>query len=258
MSAKYFAFDVETTGLSPENSEIISLAAVLLDANLKEIATLEVHALPDNGCPEEAARINGYDEEKWKSRGALSQQDLYKKVSTFVDDCWRLICVGHNVSFDIGFLKTLFLRYSTPEIYNKYFSYHSIDTLGCSIMFDIAKFGKKGGGYNLTDLTSRYQIDLGEDAHDARADINATISLFKHLIMAIRGDAEVVAPVEKENPRNKPFMVKQGESYVFNRGKFFGKSPKAVASVEKSYLEWVLRDIGDLDEEMKKSIAEAL
>lgn len=253
MKAAYFAFDVETTGLDPVDSEIISLAAILLDSELNEIKSLEAYALPDKGCPPEAARINGYEEEKWKARGALSQADFYNKVATFVSNEWRLIPIGHNVSFDVGFLKALFKQHASGGTYNKYFSYHTLDTIGSSIMFDIAKQGKPDGRYKLGKLCERFGIRLGEDAHDAKADVRATVELLRYLIMATRGDTEVIPPKVEEKKR-PPFIIKTGETYRFNKGKFQGRTLGEVATEERGYLMWVLREITDLDDDAKKAV----
>lgn len=261
MRAAYFAFDVETTGLEATDSQIISFAATLLDDEFKEIKSLYVYAMPENGCPEEAARINGYTEEKWKERGALTQQDLYNKVSAFVDNAWRVTCVGHNVSFDISFLKALYLRFGSKALYDKSFSWHSIDTLGSSIMFDIAKQGRKGGNYSLSKLCSRFGISLGKDAHDAKADIGATVELFRYLVSALRGDTKIIPPkIVPHKPR--PFLVKTGEGdkqhYIFNRGKYEGKALGEIAASERGYLQWVLKDIDTLDDDMKVAIKSKL
>lgn len=253
MTAKFFAFDVETTGLDPENSEIISLAGSLLDVELKEIKSIEVYALPEKGCPPEVAKINGYNEEAWLAKGALSQQDMYDKISAFAEGCYRVVTVGHNVSFDVAFLRALFTAHSSRAMYDKYFSYHSVCTLGSSILFDIAKNGKKEGAYNLGKLCARFGISLGENAHDAKADIRATIEIFRYLTLAIRGDAKVILP-KKEERKRPPMLTKVGEHYLFSRGKFEGKSLGEVAEMERGYLMWMLREHTDLEPDTKKAI----
>ena len=250
-NATFFAVDVETTGLNANFAEIVSLSCTLLDYDINVLGTLTVYANPENGCPPEASRINGYTPELWASRGAGTQKELLAKVRNFVEGQSRLYPVGHNVNFDIGFIRTLYQRFSADKDYGRTFSYHHIDTLATCLLLDLAQTGRPQGGYKLTNLCDRFGISLGEKAHDAEADITATVDLLKHCLVHIRGSIPAPAPVVAA-PKDNSFLTKTAGGWTIQKGKYQGRLLTDVPDV--GYYHWILRNVTDLIPEAKTAV----
>jgi DNA polymerase III epsilon subunit family exonuclease len=256
MKTGFFVFDVETTGLDCNDNEILSIAALILDERLQETKRLVVYAMPDKGVEPEAAKVNGYTQAKWLANGAVSQYTMVKEICRFVKDYVALIPLGHNVDFDIGFLKALFKRHNLERDYRKFFSYHRIDTVAMAVTFDLIKFGIKGPEYKLGALCQRFDIPL-ENAHDALCDVEATATLYKKIVDALGGKKEVriVAP-----SKYKKFIEPGGEkgTWMFVRGKHEGQSLEKVAQEAPDYIQWVLKEVNGLSPEHLSILRESI
>lgn len=255
MPARIIAFDTETTGLDSAKDEIIAIAMVTLDEHFNEVGRKVVFAQPDVEVSPEAAKINGYDHAKWEGRGAISQVMLFAEVYEFIraQKADRpLMPLGHNVGFDVGFLRALFTKNESRE-YGRLMSYHSIDTIGISIFCDMAKFDKLNSAYKLTELCDRFGIDL-TNAHEADADIDATIELFRLLYKGMGGDTTTLPePVRVNNMLKKVAGV-----WKVNGGKHKGRSVESVASEAPDYLAWMLGKFDDLSDEQRKCLEVAI
>jgi DNA polymerase-3 subunit epsilon len=112
------ALDTETTGLSPERHQVLEVGAVRLDAEEREAGRLLLAvaieawlpAHPDEIAP--ALQINGIDPYGPAWANALTYREAFTRLAEFVEDC-RLV-LGHNVSFDLRFLRAGFRRLGLP------------------------------------------------------------------------------------------------------------------------------------------------
>lgn len=250
----FFVFDVETSGLDPNTCEILSLAARLLDRDLLEVGSMFQYAFPEKPVDPEAARINGYTKELWTSRFAGSQQNLLEQVRKFLTGQKRLLPVGHNVTFDLRFLKALFISNAASADYKEFFSYHAIDTLGTTVMVDIAQRSTPQGSYSLSNLSERFGISLGDKAHDVEEDVKATVALFRILAEQIRGQLLLPEAPATTRMRKGPFMKKNADdTWILLYGKHQGKSLDYVAG-DRGYLQYMLEQIKDLSEEAREAI----
>lgn len=98
--------DTETTGLNPQDNEIIEIAIKIIDESLKEdneLYSVEAKFKPrrlDLASPR-ALEINGYNEEEWKGAYRWNKVACERLVNR-LKGC---ILVGHNVQFDINFIR---------------------------------------------------------------------------------------------------------------------------------------------------------
>lgn len=251
----FFVFDVETSGLDHNQNEILSFSARLLARDLTEISSMLQYAFPEKEVDPTAARINGYTKEAWASKYADTQENLFAQVRKFLQGNTRLIAVGHNVNFDLNFLRALFQKYNALDDFKRYVSYHSIDTLTVALMVDIAQRGLPQGSYSLSNLSDRFGISLGDKAHDVEEDVKATITLFKFLNEQIRG--QLLLPAANPLERKTPFMEKRADgNWVILTGKHRDK-PLEVVAADKGYLDWVLRSITDLTDDAREAVLAA-
>jgi len=95
---KFVALDVETTGLDESADEIIEIGAVRF-AEGKPVDKFSQLLSADKEIPEEVVRLTGI--RKSDLRGKPEISDITQIFKNFIQG---LPIVGHNISFDIGFL----------------------------------------------------------------------------------------------------------------------------------------------------------
>lgn len=162
--------DIETTGLQPEEAEIIELSAVRFDG--KEIVAQfdELIALPpEHEIPLLIQRITGITPDMLQG-----QKNIGEVRQMFLEDFLREddIIVGHNISFDTGFLRANGFEFENVEI----------DTYPLSTIILPAE-----ESHSLEVLTDKYGLSH-ENAHRALGDVLANLDLWQFLQMIFAKD----------------------------------------------------------------------
>ncbi len=164
--------DIETTGLSVIEHEIIQIGCVITDYKLKIKDEFELKIKPEHieNADKTALKINHYNEKEWED--ALLLKEALKIFSKKVKDC---IMVGQNVAFDSSFLG---YAHEKNNIKNS-LHYHRLDTI--SIAW--AKFHSDLNieHFSLRELCKHFDI-RNENPHSALSDARATYLLYKKLI----------------------------------------------------------------------------
>lgn len=113
--------DVETTGLDPLYHEIIEIA--IIQESVHGVSEWSTKIAPEfiDRATSQALSINGYDPDKW--HGALPfgwwANSVMEKLSGHM-------IVGHNVAFDVAFVKHAMSRAGADDFH---VHYHSLDTV---------------------------------------------------------------------------------------------------------------------------------
>jgi ribonuclease T len=172
--------DVETGGFVAATDALLEIAAVGLvigeDGQLRRGETWRYHVKPFEGSRIDPASlaVNGID--PWHPlRPAVHEKDalgnIFREVRRWVreEGCTRAILVGHNASFDLGFLNAAVSRAGIKR--NPFHPFSSFDTATLA-----------GVAYGQTVL-SRAAIAAGLDwdaeaAHSAAYDAERTADLF--------------------------------------------------------------------------------
>jgi len=179
--------DLETGGLDPFKHQIIQLAAVATDTDLKQIGDpLEVKVIVEpRRVTQEALDMNSYDPEDW--RDAVSPTLCRKLFTSFLRDnstvrkiskrgkAYTVAALGgHNVQFDVSFLRHLYADLFFPA------DYHTYDTMAFAQCVSLVK-GVKFENLKLVTLAEHYGVSTAS-AHDALADIQMTVEVARHLL----------------------------------------------------------------------------
>ena len=99
MMEKFVAIDVETTGLDKEKNEIIEIgAAKFINGELVDKFSQLVSI--EGEIPEDVIRITGITNKDL--RGKPKIEEVQEDFNNFIQN---FLLVGHNISFDIGFLE---------------------------------------------------------------------------------------------------------------------------------------------------------
>jgi len=157
----FVAFDLETTGLSPQLDRIVEIGAVKY-VDGREVAKYGVLVNPEMAMPPGAAAVNGI------SDAMLAGKPTIREVlPDFLEFIKGAVLVAHNASFDLGFVRSSMARLGLGQLANDF-----VDT---RVMAQKAYPGRPN--YKLQSLA----LDLGVkalDAHRAEDDARVCLELF--------------------------------------------------------------------------------
>lgn len=117
----YVVIDLETTGLSPSNCEIIELSAVKISDN-SIVDTFSTLLKPESPVSDFIQQLTGITNEMLSTAPKID--DVIYDFLLFMS---KNILVGHNINFDINFL-----RHNCHKILNLNFDNDYVDTLRLS------------------------------------------------------------------------------------------------------------------------------
>ena len=169
MNKYIVGFDVETTGLSYQTDYIIQLAMVKLDKETFEVIDQRdwyIEPAHNYTIAPDALATHGITKEFLKEHG-VSIKSICPDILDFAKDSDYLTYNGN--SFDVRFL------YKDMKLFGYDFP------IADKIFYDAFSIYR---AYNQNTLGAVYKRLTGkeiEDAHDAKADINATVEVFKKL-----------------------------------------------------------------------------
>lgn len=163
MLKSYVAFDVETTGLNPEQNEIIEIGALKVrDGKVQERFMEFIR--PTESIQPAITELTGITNQMVEQ--ARRRQEV---IPEFLDFCEDDILVGHNVVFDYSFMKMSALSEGMA------FDKNGIDTLKIA-----QKVHKDMKSKSLGALCEYYHIE-NNAAHRAYHDALATAKLYQTL-----------------------------------------------------------------------------
>lgn len=130
MNKRLLFLDTETGGTNPQKHSLLSIGIVVWDKDEGILFTDEFFIQNDSyNVTIEAKRINHFNELEHKEKAIAPIQIVNKLTDikkTFFSDYDRIPLAGHNIVFDIQFIKQLFS--SCARSYEKTFSHRSVDT----------------------------------------------------------------------------------------------------------------------------------
>lgn len=193
---KYYAFDVETTGLDYSSDRIIELGVVLLE-NGVPIDSFSSLVNPDVKISAEATKVNNITDSMIDN--APKESEVYKKFYEFFNDVLKgkaIVC-AHNASFDMNFLKNTLERLG----YSGNIKY--IDTL--SISRNVLK--NKVINYKQNTIASYFNI-INNNSHRAVSDAETCGKILFNLI-----DLQV-EKLEIESKQKEKLILSDSEKIV--------------------------------------------
>lgn len=170
----FTVFDLETTGLNPSiGDEIISFGGIrILNSKLLTHDTFEALCKPARPVSPESTAIHGITNEMLAGKPPVTEI-----LPAFHAWCENSVLVGHNIAFDLRFLKMLEKRSGLV------FQQPALDTLLLSsVLFPDAE------AHGLETLCAKFGITV-KGRHSALGDAIATAEVFAYLIplLADRG-----------------------------------------------------------------------
>ncbi len=219
--------DTETTGLE-KTDKIISIAVIAEEDG--EVIIKEDLVNEGKKIPPKASSINHITNEMIKGKSALAKSETFKFLE--LNNLYDNTLVSHNANFDLEMLNS-----------NAGFAWQGkiIDTLRVSkhLMPECEEF-------SLQYL--RYELKLYKNEkekitpHDALSDTKTTKALYENLL-------ELASKEELEDLSTKNVLMQK-----FEFGKYAGRYIEEISMIDRGYLEWMLNNIMDLDEDLRYSI----
>ncbi len=176
--------DVETGGFNAKTDALLEIAAVLVkidnDGKLVRGDTIRYHVKPFEGANLDPASlaVNGIDPDH-PLRPAIDERDalqrVFREVRAAVREsrCQRAILVGHNSSFDLGFLNEAVERSSIKR--NPFHPFSSFDTATlCGVAFGQTVLAR-------AVAAAGFEWDE-ESAHSAAYDAEITADIFCEIV----------------------------------------------------------------------------
>ena len=198
----YTVFDLETTGLSPEQDEIIELSALRVRSGrtTEEFSSLVNPGIP---IPASATNINGITTNMVQNAPPLSEA-----LREFLDFIGDDVLVGHNIhSFDLHFLHAGTLRLLNQKVKNDY-----VDTLylSRSCLPSLRR-------HRLSDVADYFHIDT-KGAHRALNDCRINWQCYETLGELLSAGQTASDPAHPSCPRCGGMLVKRKGKF----GEFWG------------------------------------
>ncbi|MEY3238848.1 MAG: hypothetical protein RIR11_286 [Bacteroidota bacterium] len=237
-------FDLETTGLNVIRDRIVQIALVKIHKD--GIQTSELTSLINPGIPisEESMAIHGITPADLRNKPTFQQ--MAQKIWDFIGNA---DLAGYNSNrFDVPMLMEEFARVGMEFDIAK------------RRLIDVQRIFYKMEPRTLKAAYRYYCQEELTEAHDALADVKATIGVFKGQLRMYEGkdllDEEgktIEAPIQNDmqvlhtftNDLNfldvtQKLKVAPDGTVMFNFGKYTGQSVKDIFKKEPSYYHWML------------------
>jgi CRISPR-associated protein Cas2 len=167
----YVVIDIETSGLSPKNDEIIEVGALLTE-NGAIVDSFDRLICPARPINDKIEKLTGITNAMLREKGG-DLETCMRDFRAFIGDS---IVVGHNVRFDLDFMNHCCDRVSLPSVGNEY-----CDTL------DLARqLIQDAGSYTLTSVAAYLNIENAPE-HRGLADCYVTKAVYDQLKARMKG-----------------------------------------------------------------------
>lgn len=176
---KVLILDCETGGLNPKIHGLCSVSISLEDGRNEK--TWFIKPQLEKRYDKEALEINKLSLEFLKEKG-ITVQTFIKELLQYIEKNFKskskIILLGHNIPFDIGFLCEAFEE--SYLNYNDYFSHHYIDTKQIALTFQKFNLIPKFVGLKLITLYIYFfgRDEIVENAHNSLNDIRMTCKIY--------------------------------------------------------------------------------
>ena len=180
--------DLETTGLNEYKNDIVQ-AGMIIEIDGHQVAGKTWDMAPRSDAVLDAKALEIIGKTEGVLRGyrpaPVVQEEIKNFLTQYVDPYNagdKLIIGGYNArTFDVPHWRALWQKHDPkPEYYGSFFrSNVCLDVL--SLIEELTAVGiiELGKSLKLVDVCKAMRIELGEDAHDAGADIQATYQIWK-------------------------------------------------------------------------------
>lgn len=182
------ALDVETGGLNPLRHSLLEVALVARDHELKILI-----AEPYPVAEQEALLVNGLSLELCEREG-LSPPAAVDEIEEFLAVHKCPVLVGHNIAFDLAFLRRLYHMAQRPV--PKCFA-RTLDTH--TLLWVLAWLGAiKPEACTSSGAFEAFDVEMTGPRHTALVDARATLDLFERMLRLAWGACKTLTKLDEE------------------------------------------------------------
>jgi DNA polymerase III subunit epsilon len=213
----FVCIDCETTGLDPENDQIIEIAIISFSFS-GTIESYETLVNPNRLIPIESQAIHHIDDSMVANKPSI--KEVLPKVLEIAND---YPIMGHGVSFDIQCIVNAAKKFNIPcQLSNN----KVLDTLRLARNYGNSPVN------SLEELRKHFNIQE-EGAHRAMSDVLVNIQVFKHLCLTFTKTETLYKIL------SKPILLK-----TMPLGKHKGR---LIKEIPLAYLQWASKQNFDQD-----------
>lgn len=180
--------DTETGGIDPQKHALLSIGLVVWESGVI-IDSKEIFIKQGNkSITQKSLSINKIDCVK-HNKQAVTPITAIKNILSFIKVHFgdeKVTCAGHNVSFDVSFIKQMFKN--NHRSFDNYFSYRLIDT--SSILSFLYLANMVPYQINSSSKAFDYFGISVNGRHTAIGDAIATVELFEKLLSAMQNTTD--------------------------------------------------------------------
>jgi len=230
-------FDLETTGVNTSHDKIVQIGAIKLNIDgTEEVKNVLIN--PTIPIPAGATAVHGISDEDVKDKPKFNQ--IAKSFAAWLRGC---DLAGYNSdNFDIPMLIEEFSKAGVefPED-------------GTSFV-DVLKIERRVNSHTLGNTYKRYTGDELEGAHDALADVRATLTIFQKQLEVNPDLPKEAAAIDRHCQGENKRVDYAGKLYKKEGAVYwnFGKHRHALVLETVEYANWVLNS--DFPEDTKRRI----
>jgi exodeoxyribonuclease X len=216
---RYIVVDTETTGPTA-NDAVCEIAWVEIDQNLNELAL--VHSLidPQMRISASASGVHGITQDMVEDAPTI--EEFFEHLQPQPEGSYILI--AHNVRFDRPRIEP-----HLPEVSGQV----------CTLRL-ARRYLPNAENHKLSTLAYQYGLDRG-DSHRADGDVRTCLSLLRYITHLSGLDLDTIVEAEKS-----PVIIKE-MPFGTHRG-------VPMHLLDKGYARWALRNMSDLDPDLKHTL----
>lgn len=186
MGNRLLFIDTETGGLDPNKHSLLSIGVVVWDDTEGELFATELYlANKQYNVTKTAAQINHFNEELQRELSIAPMRVVESFIeikSCFFQEYSAIPLAGHNISFDVQFIKHLF--YKCGRSFEKLFSHRLVDTY--SIIKYLSDCQLIPDAISSSSSAFKYFGIVVNGRHTALGDARATMQLYSALVALMR------------------------------------------------------------------------
>lgn len=183
---RFVFIDTETGGINPQIHSLLQIGLVVWDANLGIIDQAEWNIKSDHYCFTKHAQLINKFNILEHNLHAKEPKTVIKELIIFLrryfDNNYYIPIIGHNVQFDVAFLKEFFKK--NHRSFNHYFSHRYIDTY--SVYKTLVLAGKIVHSLDSSSDAFKYFNIRIDNRHRAISDCIATVELYSKLLTLLQ------------------------------------------------------------------------
>lgn len=179
---RFVFIDTETGGIDPQKHSLLQIGLVIWDANLGIIDQAEWYIKSNHYCFTKHAqsmnKFNLLEHNHFAKEPKTVIKEMLLFLGRYFDKNYFIPLIGHNVQFDVAFLKEFFKK--NHRSFNQYFSHRYIDTY--SVYKTLVLAGIISHSLDSSaDAFNYFKIQV-DNRHRAISDCIATVELYTKLL----------------------------------------------------------------------------